>query len=198
MNLTQAVTELGASGFNGVISTPRMQTFLNRALVDFENFYPWPWLRKQTTGAAPLQIPDLKMVRSVFDSTGTEYFGLDDADDSYRGDTGSPTSWWIDETSGTPTLTAYPVGSVTWTVNYLATSTLLSADGDTPKIPAAYHPLWVQMARVYAYEDRDNFAAANAQRQSNAASLAQLVEVYETRNRMNSGYMLIRAGSEDE
>jgi hypothetical protein len=150
------------------------------------------------TGAAPLTITDLKFVRSVFDSAGTEYFGLDDSDDADRTQTGSATGWWIDDTSGSPVVTAYPVGSVTFRVSYVATSTLLSADGDTPKIPPAYHPLWVQMARVYAYEDRDNFAAANAQRQSNNLQLQHLVEIYETRNRMNSGYMLIRAGSEDE
>jgi hypothetical protein len=92
MNLAEARAEFGARGFDGILSASRMNFYLNRALVDFEDFYPWPWLRKQTTGAAPLQISDLKYVRSVFDSTGNEYFGLDDAGDVYRADTGTPTA----------------------------------------------------------------------------------------------------------
>jgi hypothetical protein len=39
-----------------------------------------------------LTITDLKYVRSVFDSTGNEYFGLDDAADVDRTETGTPTA----------------------------------------------------------------------------------------------------------
>jgi hypothetical protein len=175
-----------------------MNTMLNRAVVDFEDYYAWPWLRKQISGPAPLTISDLKYVRSVFDSTGTEYFGLGDSDDVYRSDTGTPTAWWIDDTSGSPVLTAYPVGSVSFIVNYVATSSPLTSDSDTPKIPAAYHTTWVDLAVVQAYKDSDNFAAAGALRQAVEGDLQRMVEVYETRNRMNSRQRLVRAGSEDE
>jgi hypothetical protein len=195
MNLAEARAEFGARGFDGILSASRMNFYLNRALVDFEDFYPWPWLRKQTTGAAPLQISDLKYVRSVFDSTGNEYFGLDDADDVYRADTGTPTAWWIDDTSGTPTLTAYPVGAASFIVNYVASSSPLTADTDTPKVPRP--GVWIDLAVMRAYQDRDNYVASNNLRQSIQADLQQLVEVYETRNRMNSAGILIRAGSLD-
>lgn len=197
MNLTQAQAEFGERGFN-YLSAARMTTMLNRGLVDFEDFYPWPWLRKTATGSAPLTISDLKFVLKVFDSTGTELFGIGEAEDLDYTTTGTPTNWWIDDTSGSPVLTAYPVGSATLSVRYVAESTLLVNGTDTPKIPAAYHGTWVDLAVVRGYHDKDNFAAANALKQSAVADLQQLVERYETRNRMNSQAMLIRAGSEDD
>jgi hypothetical protein len=198
VNLAEARAELGDRGFNGILSPARMTFYLNRALTDFEDYWPWPWLRKQITGAAPLQISDLKYVRSVFDASGNEYFGLDDGDDVYHGDIGTPTGWWIDDTSGTSTLVAYPTGSVTWTVDYVSTSAPLEADSDTPNLPESHHGVWIDLAVMRAYQDRDNFAASTALRQSISVDLQQLVEVYETRNRMNGGYRLIRAGSLDD
>lgn len=197
MNLSEARQELGDRGFNGILSASRMNFILNRAVADFEYFYDWPWLRKTATGAAPLTISDLRHVRKVQDSNGRQYFGLDDSEDVDLTETGSPTGWWIDETSGSPVVTAYPVGAVTFTVYYVSTSANLTADTDTPKIPVSRHGIWIDLAVVRAYQDRDNFAAANALRQSVQADLQNLVESYETRNRQNSGHVLIRAGSLD-
>jgi len=196
VQLSDARTELLARGFD-YLTTSRANLMLNRGLVDFEDFYPWSWLRKTATGAAPLTISDLKYIRKVQDSTGQEYFGLDNSEDVDLTQTGTATSWWIDDTSGTPVLTAWPVGSVTFRVDYVKTSTLLTADSDTPSIPAAYHGLWVDLAQVYAYRDKDNYAASNTLKQQATADLQRVVEVFETRNRQNSQHVLIRAGSLD-
>jgi hypothetical protein len=196
VTLGDADAELAARGFDYLLPS-RRYGMLNRAVVDFEDFYSWPWLRKTTTAAAPIAITDLKYIRAVYDSTGVEYFGLDESEDADLTQTGTPTNWWIDDTSGTPTLTAWPAGTVTFRVSYVAESTTLATAGDTPKIPARYHPIWVDQAVVYAYEDSDNFAAAAQLQQQVNARLQQLVERYETRNRMNSGHVLLRAGSED-
>jgi hypothetical protein len=197
VNLAEAQAEFAARGFD-YLSPGRQTFFLNRAKTDFGDFYAWPWLRKTTTGASPLTISDLKYVRSVWDANGVEYFGLDDGDDVDLTETGTPQSWWIDDTSGQSVLTAYPVGAVTFRVSYVAEAPDLVAPTDTPQIPSRYHGIWIDLAVVRAYQDSDNFAAAAALKSMVTQELQTVVERYETRNRMNSRHRLIRAGSEDD
>jgi hypothetical protein len=196
LNLAEARAELSARGFD-YLSATRQTFMLNRAVTDFEDFWPWPWLRKTVTGPAPLTITNLKYIRKVYDSTGNEIFGVDDVEDIDTTETGTPQYWWIDDTSGSSVLTAYPVGAATFTVSYVAESSDLSNTTDTPAIPERYHPLWIDLAVIQAYKDSDNFAAAQVLRQDTEVALQRLVERYETRNRMNSAHILIRAGSED-
>jgi hypothetical protein len=197
INLGDAQNELAARGFD-YLPTSRMTIMLNRALTDFGDYYNWPWLRKTASGTAPLTITDLKYVLKVFDQTGSELFGMSDFADVDVTQTGTPDSWWIDDTSGSPVMVAYPVGTVTFSIRYIAEAPLLSASTDTPLVPARYHPLWVDLAVIRAYLDSDNFAAASALRQDTEAALQRLVERYETRNRMNSQWIMVRAGSEDD
>ena len=201
MDLSAARQELGARGFDYLNAT-RQTIMLNRALNDLEDYWPWPWLRKTVTGAAPLIISDLKYVESVNDSTGNELLGTDQQDLGQYGGatftTGTPSQWWIDDTSGSPTLRAYPVGSATLTVTYISEITELATSSDTPNIPTRYQPLWIDLAVVRAYQDSDNFAAASSLRQDTEQALARLVERYETRNRQASPVIAIRAGSEDD
>ena len=197
MNLAEARTELGARGFD-YLSAGRMNFMLQRALVDFEDTYTWPWLKETVTGAAPLAIADLKYVRSVYDDRQNEMFGIDDDDDIYIDQVGTPQNWWIDDTGTDPTLKVWPVGDATLTVAYYATDSTISADSDTPRMPARYHGTWIDLAVVRAYHDSDNFAAAQALRQQIAADLQSMIVQYETRNRMNSQYIRILAGSEDD
>ena len=196
MNLTQAQAEMQARGFD-YLDSSRLTNFLNRGLTDFEDFWRWPWLTKTATGAAPLTIADLKFVLKVYDAIGNELFGMSDAEDLDYTLTGTPTSWWIDETSGSPVLTAYPVGAATLSVRYVAESTPLAGGNDTPLIPSRYHNLWIDLAVVHAYRDRDNFAAAGQLAATATRDLWTLVERYDSRNRMNSLAQRVRAGSED-
>jgi hypothetical protein len=156
--LSDARTELAGRGFD-YLETTRMDIMLNRAVVDFEDFYPWPWLRKTVTGALPLTITDLKFVLKVYDSNATELFGM-----STRGPSTAPRPAprrLVDRRhGGSPVLTAYPVGAATVTVRYVAESSSLVNPTDSPKIPSRYHAIWIDQAVVYAYEDSDNFAAA--------------------------------------
>jgi len=197
VNLSQARTELGERGFD-YLSASRMNLMLNDALTRLEDYYLWPWMKKTATGAAPLAISDLKYVRSVYDSTGNEVFGVDDDDDIWVDRTGTPESWWIDDNGGTTTLRPYPVGSATWTVRYIATDATLSGDTDTPNVPVRYHGLWIDLAVIQAYKDSDNFAAAQALQQQVDIQVQRMIEQFETRNRMNSQYVRILAGSEDD
>lgn len=197
MNLAQAQQEVMDRGFD-YLSATRITFMLNRALSDLEAYWTWPWLNKTATGAAPLIVSDLKYVRSVYSSTGDEMFGVDLDDDIDVSKTGTPENWWIDDTSGTPTLKMWPVGSATLSVRYIATDATLVNPTDTPVLPVQYHGLWIDLAVVRAYQDSDNFAAANALQQQIQADLARMMEQYATRNRMNSEYVRILAGSEDD
>lgn len=197
INLGQARTELEERGFH-YIAPSRSNFWLNRALVDFEDFWNWPWLQRVVTGAAPLQIADLKYILNVQTSTGQELFGMGDSEDLDITQTGTPENWWVDESSGTPTVGVWPVGTATLRVRYAASSATLSSDTDTPSIPTRYHQIWVDLAVVYAYRNSDNFTAAQQLRQIVNQDLQTLVERYETRNRQNSQVMAMRVGSEDE
>jgi hypothetical protein len=174
-----------------------MNFMLSRALTDMEDAFLWPWLKETVTGPAPLTIPDLKYVRSVY-ADGNELFGIDDDDDIDTTITGTPSNWWIDDTGPNPTLRMWPVGDTTLTVSYIATDSTLTADTDTPRMPARYHGTWIDLAVIRAYHDSDNFPAAQALRQQVAMDLQSMIEQYETRNRMNSQYIRILAGSEDD
>jgi hypothetical protein len=127
-----------------------------------------------------LTITDLKYVRSVFDSTGNEYFGLDDVRRRRPTETGTPTAGGSTTRPAARSVTAYPVGAVTFTVRLrgerprVASNNLRQSSGgqqDTRRMKApgsrragitADDAIWIDLARVvYAYvEDSDNFAAA--------------------------------------
>lgn len=181
MNLSEARTELSGRGFD-YLSASRQNLMLNDALQEIEDYWEWPWLRKTVTGAAPLQISDLKTVLKVNDSNGNQLTGISDYDDFDTTLTGTPGNWWIDDTSGTPTLVAYPTGSATLTVRYERDITLLAGDADTPDVPDRYNRVWLDLAVALAYEDSDNFAAAAQIRARAVQRLNQLVERYETRD----------------
>ena len=192
VNLSQARAELSARGFD-YLSASRQTMMLNDALQEFEDFWNWPWLHKSASGAAPLQISDLRAVLKVYDQTGNPVQGITDSDNVDVTQTGTPQNWWIDDSSGTPTFIGFPVGTATFSVRYIKNTTDLSADGDTPDIPAQYHRIWIDLAVARAYEDSDNFAASAQIRQLANQRLASIQARYENRDLQSSpqrGYSL--------
>lgn len=201
LTLSTARDELAARGFD-YLSTTRMNLMLNAGKNALEDEYPFPWLETTTTGTAPLTISDLKYVLYVVDTSNqNELTGVDVRDVALGDPTvttaGTPDSWWLD---GAATVRTYPTStSASLSVRYVKFSPELSADSDTPLIPGRYHLTWIDYAVVRAYEDSDNYDAANALlSQVRGYSLAQMIEVYASRNRQNSGYVQIRAGSLDD
>jgi hypothetical protein len=102
VNLTQAIAELKARGFD-YLSDARATIMLNNAKNAFEDEFDWPWLETTTTGVAPLTISDLGAVLYVVDTTdGSELQGIDARDvvdvDTNVSTAGVPTSWWLDGT----------------------------------------------------------------------------------------------------
>ena len=197
VNLSEAQAELAARGFD-YLSASRMTLMLNDALQEIEDYWEWPWLRKVVSGPTPLQVSDLKTVLKVTDSSGNEVTGISDYDDFDTALTGTPTNWWIDDTSGTPTFVAYPTGSLTLTVRYERDNTTLSAPTDSPDIPSRYARVWMDLAVALAYEDSDNFAAAAQIRNRATQRLNTLVERYETRDMQSAPQRLVKTWSLDD
>lgn len=200
MNLGEARTELAGRGFD-YLEASRVNTFLNDAKNTFEDAYPFPWLETSTSGASPLTIADLKQVLYVVDSTNNqELVGVAasqvvaELDPSITTTTGAPDVWWLD---GEETIRTYPTTAVTLSVRYVKESPELSADSDTPLIPARYHQTWVDIAVIRAYMDSDNFVAALGLKQIVDVTLSQIITRYASRNAQNPGYQTIRGYSED-
>lgn len=201
MNLTQARDELAGRGFD-YLSTTRLNIMLNNGKNSLEDEYAWPWLETTTTGTAPLSIADLKFVLYVVDTTNQfKLTGVDARDvtdrDTTVTTTGAADSWWLD---GTGTLDTYPTQSnAALSVRYVKYSPELSADSDTPLIPARYHAVWIDYAVIDAYKDSDNYVAANALlAHVRQFRLPQMIDVFATRNRANPMYAVTSGGNFDD
>jgi hypothetical protein len=202
MNLTEAQAEFRARGFD-YLTAGRMTIMLNSAKNAFEDAWEWPWLLYSTSGAAPLLIPDLKLVLSVkWVADGRELWGLDVRQIMEDGTDpnlpGLPKYWWLEDFDGQPNLHVWPVASGQVGVIYQRESPELASSTSEPLIPARYQPLWIDLAVVEAYKDSDNFTAASALLQTVNARLVDLVARYEVRNRQHSRLNSMRLPSEDD
>lgn len=200
MNLTQAIAELKARGFD-YLSDARATIMLNNAKNALGDEYAWPWLETTTTGVPPLTISDLRSVLYVVDTTnGRELTGVDARDvvdlNTNVDTAGTPAVWWLD---GTQTLKVYPTTTTAQvTVRYVKVSVDLSAGSDTPLIPARYHGVWIDYAVVEAYKDDDRFNEAQALLGFVRANrLPQMMDVYSSRDQQNPQTQVISHGSWD-
>jgi hypothetical protein len=200
VNLTQAIAELKARGFD-YVSDARATIMLNAAKNALEDEFDWSWLETTTaTGAAPLTITDLKHVLYVLDTTngaelsGTDSRGIADLDSNVS-TAGTPSSWWLDGS----TLRVYPTSATAQlSVRYVRCSPDLSAGSDTPLVPSRLHPVWIDYAVVEAYKDDDRFNEAQALLGFVRANrLPQMLDMYGDRNHQNPDLQVIVAGSED-
>lgn len=207
MNLAAARTVLASRGFD-YLSGQTMGLMLNRARNEFEDYWPWPWLRTTVTGNAPLVLTNLKHVLLVKDSTGQELYGST-PEVVGQGSvdmalTGTPDFWYLTADTSDPagndtvTMRTWPASTGALTVLYTSQSPELVLDSDTPLIPTRYQLTWIDLAVVQGYEDSDNFPAATSLRQAATGRLHTYVERYETRNRQNAQTIGIRAGSMDD
>ena len=94
--------------------------------------------------------------------------------------TGTPNLWFLE---GQTTLKTYPQSSaVTLTVRYLKVPADLSAGSDTIVVPDRYSYLIVDAAVRRAYQDSDNFEAAEAIRNEYTIALQSMRENLMWRN----------------
>lgn len=206
MNLGEARSALMDRGFE-YLTTGSLDLMLNRARNDFEDHWPWPWLRSYLLGVtAPIDLPDFKYMLSVSLPGQGELLGLEDSDIARIDTASTPTSslpeyWYLAQTSTSPegvTLTTWPDMGAALNVIYVRQTNELTTPTQTPEIPARYHSVWIDYAVVQGYKDRDNFPAAQALAADVEARMQRLIERYETRNRQHSRMMAIRFASEDD
>lgn len=165
MTLAEMRAEILARGFD-YLTTARANLMLNQAYQELAEIENWGFLETSTSGAAPLTISDLRTVLSVTDSTQNNrkvtYADRRDLVDSY-GDlttTGAARHYFVDN----GVVRTYPVGG-TLTVRYVKVPADLTLDADVPLFPARWHYLIVEGAVRRAYQDSDQFEAAEASRQ---------------------------------
>lgn len=167
MTFAELKQELADRGFDGILTDPRLGSFINRALVQLDGRNLWPYREATTTGSAPLAIADLGVPGEVIDVTTScplSHRSLPELQAAYGDMTvaGAPCFWYVTYTSGTPTFNTFPTTTGQITVQYWKTTTALSDDADEPLVPEGYRMLLVDMAAVMAYKDSDNFTSAQA------------------------------------
>jgi hypothetical protein len=198
MTLGEAQTELMARGFD-YLPGPRQTIMLNDAKNSFEDRWEFPWLEAVAVGTPPFYIPDLKYVLSVKTQANLELFGIDlralAQDGTDLGLRGPSRYWYLD---GETLMRAWPVGADTLTVYHVKHSPELVNPSDRPLIPGRYHPIWIDLAVVQAYQDSDNYAAAQALQADVGLRMQDVIMRYETRNRQHAAFAGVRGLSEDE
>lgn len=174
------------SRLNGVnqkfLSDSRCNTFINRAYHSICEAEDWPWLRTTTSGSAPLTISDLRSIFTVVDSTkDAPLTGIDERTliehlDADLTTTGTPDYYYRTADS---TLAVYPANtSHTLKVTYLKVPTDLSADADTPVIPARYHIAIVDGAECHARKDNGSYEAVAACEAAFERAIQRMRETY--------------------
>ena len=170
MTFREMLTEFYARGFDYLNDSGagevRAKRWLNQSYQEICGLDDWPFLEVSTSGSLPLTISDLRTVMSAT-NTVTElplsFIDRRSAVDAYPDLTepGNPEyAYFTDAT----TIAGFPVGSDTINVRYIKVPADLSADSDTPIIPARYQYAIVDFACGRAYMDSDNPQMAQAVR----------------------------------
>lgn len=171
MTFQELYEEAAERGFNDLLQSEaqktRLKRWVNQSYREIIDLAPWPFLDASKEGAAPLTVADLGHVLSVTAVSSDSVLRFLDSRsvtgmDPTRNDTGSPGYWYLE---GETTIKVYPAEAGTILVRYRKVPAALSADADTPVLPAEYHDLIVDGTVVRAYKNRDNFEAAQFTRQ---------------------------------
>lgn len=157
-------TELARRGFDYLTDAALGQYINDAYRIDICEAEEWPFLRSSTSGTAPLTTSDLRTVESVIDTTqGLRLMPLDTREitnylDTDLTTTGAPVYYYL---SASQTISVYPANtSDTISVRYWKVATVLSADADEPVFDSRWHSLIVDAAVARAYEDDDEWDAA--------------------------------------
>lgn len=166
-----AISEVKSRGAD-YLSDTRIGNFLNAAHAEVCNAAFWPFTEATASGAAPLTIADLRLVRYVVDENNDcrlphrARHWLVEAEGDLSV-TGTPRCYYID--SGTVVRT-YPAGG-TITVAYYKVPTALTNGSDTFLVPDAYMDVVYDATMVRVLKDAGNYAEALQLRSDVAAQL---------------------------
>jgi hypothetical protein len=153
--------ELYASGFNYLSDnsqTDRAKRWLNQSYQELCSQALWPFLKTSATGTSPISLATLNRIIYVRDTTlnvklvEADYDLLTDLQPDLT-KTGTAAWHYIDYSSGSPAVTAFPVTTNTLEVAYYQNPTPLSGDSDVLIIPDQFVDIVVLGAMRRAYID---------------------------------------------
>ena len=168
MNFGELLTEFYANGFDylsdGGAGETRAKRFINQSYQELCAYDDWPFLEATATGTAPLTVSDMRKPLYVVDTANFNrtLWEVDQATLTDGADLTATGGWphYYYLTGGT-TVNIYPTATDSLTVRYIKTPTDLSADTDTPVVPAPYHDIIVLGAvRRALLDDTDGASIA--------------------------------------
>lgn len=181
MNLGQLRTEVRlratVPSTDGMWTDTFVNSAINEALLQLSTEHPWPWLQESTTATpSALGIVDLSALTPLVRDIAHVFVGQIEAHpvsaaetDARRDPDGYTYSVWGD------TLQIRPVTTDTVTVRYYANEAVMTADSDTPTMPAVYHPCIVEKACAVGFESLDDQSSAGMHEARARAIVAHMV-----------------------
>lgn len=158
--LATAETELKARGAD-YLSDTRLDAFLNQAQRELCNLAFWPFTEASSSGASPLTISDLRVIRYVTDDDNdcrlrhlAKHYLIETVGDLTT--VGTPTCYYVDSGSIVRT---YPVGG-TITAAYYKKPAALTSDSDVFIVPDEYMDVVYDLAVRRVLKDAGNYADA--------------------------------------
>ncbi len=193
MNLTAMKTSLKRFGFDD--SDP-LTDWLNFAMHETADYYPWPFLMASTTNVSVNasgeleNIPnDFLKIASLVDHSGAQTIKLKQVDYTwFEREVLSPT------TTGNPELYAvrgdfddvvvYPVPTTNdWVMRYLKTLPDLVSDNDVPGLPQAFHFPIVLRAAATGHEAENEEDRAQSKLDQWEAAVVRKIQKYSNSTR---------------
>jgi hypothetical protein len=167
VTFAQLKQELSDRGF-AHLTDARQGVYVNAARAELDRLVLWPWRQTSASGAAPLVVSDLGPIESV-QNTSQSSVPLFPAQRGWLSDTfgdltiaGTPSYYYVDWVSGTPTVTTYPSSTNTLAVRYWKRMPDLVNASDVPGAPSEAHYTIVDLAVRRAYHDAGDDSSAAA------------------------------------
>jgi hypothetical protein len=182
--LLQLTDELAARGYD-YLPTSRRRQFVNDALAELSESFPWPFLEGSYTGIVPVNMGTVagvnyaRSVQSVNDVTSGKSLPFIERTVLAKqgvnfGLTGTPDVWYWQGTQ----LRTYPATTGNVVVEFLGATKELTADTDTLEAPMQFHALIIDGAVIRALQDDDNYTEVQAARLDWDRRYGQLVASY--------------------
>lgn len=177
MTFTDLINELKASGFD-YLSGSRLEDWVQRSYAQLSARYKWPWLEWTEEATAPFEFKnkDLRYVLSVLDTTqGRTLWGVERQWLRERfpllEEEGSPVYWFLQNQEEFRT---FPTNEDKVAVRYIRKAPKLAAS-DEPLIPSEWQYAIVDLARVFALKDNDQYEVARELRQDVEATVNEMI-----------------------
>jgi len=186
---SELIQEVIDRGYN-FLPTARIGTFVDRSYAAICARYNWPFLEGSIAGKAPLEITDLGVILTVYDSAQEAVIeGMDRREVEHYfpnlEEEGEPRLWYLENIS----LKTYPVSSDELQVRYQRVAPAL-AESEEPLIPEGWQYLIVDGAVVYCLKDDDEREEARALQADVNQGVIEMMQALIPRNNQNAGTVL--------